>query len=219
MLTKICGLSNAIDAMLAVEAGADALGFVMGGWVLPPEVEPHAQTVKEIIRRVPRGVDSYVVTHLLDPEDILELSSYVRSTGIQISEDIGLERLKHVREHTDKKIIKTVAVHDESSMEFLKRVEPYCDYLLLDSRVGGYVGGTGMTSDWNLCRMLVDVAKKPVFLAGGLNPDNVVEAISQVSPQGVDVSTGVSSYSREYMRKDRKDPHNIISFISRAKNI
>ncbi|MEN9327916.1 MAG: hypothetical protein RI947_724 [Candidatus Parcubacteria bacterium] len=219
MLVKICGLSNSIDAMNAVAAGADALGFVMGGWVLPPEVEPHAQTVRMIIKQLPSTVDSYIVTHLLEAEDIVSLANYVQSTGIQISEDLPVEKLRAIRSKTDKKIVKTVIVRDAASVKRLKEVEPYCDFILLDTQIAGYVGGTGKTSDWELCRTMVRSAKKPVFLAGGLNPKNVKEAIQQVNPQGVDVSTGVSTYSLEYLRKDRKDPEKINSFISLSKNI
>lgn len=219
MLVKICGLSNNIDALKAAECGADALGFVMGGWVLPPEVEPHAQTVREIIKRLPKSVDSYIVTHLLEPDDIVALAEYVGSTGIQISEDLPVEKLKRIRKMTAKKIIKTVIVRDADSVTRLKEVETYCDFILLDTQIAGYVGGTGKTSDWQLCRAMVKAATKPVFLAGGLKPDNVEEAIRQVHPEGVDVSTGVSTYSPEYMRKDRKDPVKINSFISLSKNI
>ena len=92
MLIKICGLSNVIDARLAIESHASALGFVMGGKVLPVEVEPHAQTVRDFIKQVPASVDTLIVTHLMEPEDILALADYVNSSGIQISEDVGFEK-------------------------------------------------------------------------------------------------------------------------------
>lgn len=217
MLVKICGVSNAIDAMNAVKYGADAVGFVMGGKVLPPEVEPHAQTVRKIIKSFPENVDSFIVTHLKEVDDIIALAEYVNSTGIQVSEDIGVEKLKQLRQRTKKKIIKTVVVKDESSIEKLKSFEPYCDFILLDSMVGGYVGGTGSTNDWELCKNLIDAADKPVFIAGGLTPENVEGAIKKTSPQGTDVSTGVSTYSEKYLRKDRKDENKIKKFIDTSK--
>ncbi len=216
MFVKICGVSNIIDAMNAMKQGADAIGFVMGGKVLPPEVEPHAQTVREIIKQFPKQVESFVVTHLTEIKDILALANYVKSTGIQVSEDIGVKKLKQLRKLTKKKIIKTVVV-DENSFEKLKGYEPYCDFILLDTRCGGYTGGTGVTNDWYLCKKLVEKAKKPVFIAGGLNPDNLGKAIQITQPQGVDVSTGVSTYSRDYLRKDRKDEKKIKRFITTGK--
>lgn len=217
MLVKICGVSNETDAMNAIKLRADAIGFVMGGKVLPPEVEPHAQTVREIIKKFPKEVDSYVVTHLTEVKDILDLSNYVNSTGIQISEDIELNNLKEIRSLTKKKIIKTVVVNDKAK-DKLKEVEPYCDFILLDTRFGGYTGGTGVINDWSVCKELVKISKKPVYLAGGLNPENVLDAINKVNPHGVDVSTGVSTYSDNYLRKDRKDESKIRKFIEISKN-
>lgn len=218
MLVKICGISNALDAMTAVECGASAIGFVMGGKVLPVEVEAIAQHVREIIRRFPGGVDSYVVTHLLNAADIIALADYVGSTGIQVSEDVGVPFLSEVRKGTKKKIIKTVTVKDQSSFDKLQGYAPLCDHILLDSQVAGYTGGTGVTSDWNLARELIKASKTPVYLAGGLSPANVEEAIRTTEPAGVDVSTGVSTYCPEYLRKDRKDPAKIEKFISLARS-
>jgi phosphoribosylanthranilate isomerase len=216
MLVKICGLSNMMDAQAAVTSGASALGFVMGGKCLPVEVEPSAQMVKEIIRTVPKTVDTFIVTHLLNAKDILDLAHYVASSGIQISEELDLAIVRQVRENTTKKIIKTVVVRNESSIQMLKKYEPYADYILLDTVSSGYVGGTGVTSDWDLCRKMVQAASKPVFLAGGLTPDNVALGLKTVNPAGVDVSTGVSTYSDAYLRKDRKCHQKIQDFIKTA---
>ena len=219
MLVKICGISNVIDAMRAVKSGADAIGFVMGGDVLPVEVEPHAQRVREIISNFPKEVDSYIVTHLMEVDDIIDLANYVKSSGIQVSEDIGLEELEELRKRTDKRIIKTVVVgNGEKSVKDLKSFEPLCDYILLDTRFGGYTGGTGVTNDWNLCKELIEMSNKPVFIAGGLNPENLSEAMKLTNPQGVDVSTGVSTFCKEYLRKDRKDRDKIKKFIETAKS-
>lgn len=217
MLVKICGVSNRIDAFAAVEAGADAVGFVMGGRILPVEVEPHAQAVREIIKAFPGNVDSFLVTHLTDVDDIIALADYIMCTGIQISEDIGLDKLREIRRRTSKKIIKTVVVRDSNSLQRLREVEPYCDYVLLDTQVGGYIGGTGVTSDWNLCREMIKLALKPVYLAGGLTPGNLADAITATMPAGVDVSTGVSTYSDGYLKKDRKDFGKIKDFIAIAR--
>lgn len=217
MLVKICGITNYVDAMNAIKHGADAVGFVMGGGILPREVEPSIETAKEAIAKFPKNVDSYLVTHLFDINEILSLSNKIGSTGIQISEDIPLEDLKKIREMASKKIIKTVVVKDESSIDKLKQVEPYCDYLLLDTRFEGYTGGTGIVNDWDLCKELIEVAEKPVFIAGGLTPENVLDAMKKTNPQGVDVSTGVGTYSKEYPKKDKKDEEKIKKFIEVSK--
>jgi len=217
MKVKICGLSNEIDALAAVECGADALGFVMGGKVLPVEVEPYAQLVREIIKKIPVGVDSFLVTHLFNADDIISLANYIQSTGIQISEDIDIDEVKKIRCNTDKKIIKTVVTTDPKATEKLKLYEPFCDFFLLDSRDSGYTGGTGKENNWSMCKKLIDMTNKPVFIAGGLNPNNLRNAIEMTNSYGVDVSTGVSCYSESYLRKDRKDYKKIKDFIKIAK--
>jgi len=217
MKVKICGLSNEIDALAATECGADALGFVMGGKVLPVEVEPYAQAVREIIKKLPSRVDSFLVTHLFNADDILSLSNYIQSTGIQISEDIDIKEVEKVRSNTDKKIIKTIVSTDPESEKKLKLYEPFCDYFLLDSRDSEYTGGTGKENNWELCKKLIDMTDKPVFIAGGLNPNNLKNAIEKTMPYGVDVSTGVSCHSDSYLRKDRKDGGKIKKFIEIAK--
>lgn len=217
MLIKICGISNKLDAHEAASAGASALGFVMGGKCLPVEVEPHAQSVKEIIRSLPATIDTFIVTHLLNAKEILDLANYVESSGIQISEEVDVAIVREIRENTNKKIIKTVVVRDQTSLQSLKNYEPYADFILLDTISSGYVGGTGKTSDWKLCQQLVAAATKPVYLAGGLTPENVERGIQTVRPAGVDISTGVSTYSDSYLRKDRKCPNKIKAFIQKVK--
>jgi phosphoribosylanthranilate isomerase len=217
MLIKICGVSNQIDALESARAGATAIGFVMGGKCLPVEIEPSAQRVKEIIRSLPATIDTFIVTHLLNAADILDLAIYVGSSGIQISEEVDVSILRNIRESTKKKIIKTVVVRDQSSIDVLKSYEPYVDFILLDTISGGYIGGSGMTNDWELCRKLIMSARKPVYLAGGLTPENVARAIKTVSPAGVDVATGVSTYTETYLRKDRKCPNKINTFIRNTK--
>lgn len=214
MHIKICGLTNFMDAEAATLAGATDLGFVMGGWVQPAEIEPHAQKVREIIRKLPQPVDTLIVTHLFDGKDIVDLADYVGSTGMQISERVPLETLQYVKTYSNKKIIKTIVVDPVTGFQDMEIYAPYSDFYLLDTRNGGYIGGTGEISDWDLCAELVARSPKPVYLAGGLNAQNVIEGIETVQPQGVDISTGVSCYSDHFQRKDRKDRQKIHQFIS-----
>lgn len=214
-MIKICGISNKIDAMNAIKHGATAIGLVMGGKVLPVEVEPHAQTVREMIKKFPKKVDSFIVTHLTEVEDIIALANYVNSTGIQVSENIGFEKLKELRQKTEKKIIKTIVVN-KNWKESLKGYENNCDFILLDTRHGGYTGGTGVTNDWEVCANIIKASTKPTYIAGGLNPENLWNAMKQTNPEGVDVSTGISTYSETYLRKDRKNELKIKTFIELA---
>ena len=216
MQVKICGLKRREDAIAAAALGADALGFVMGGLVLPYEIEPAAQHVREMIKSVGGKAETYLVTHLKEPKDILALAEYIGCSGIQVSEDIGVAGLKSVREGTSRKLIKTIVVGKGAATK-LRGYEPFCDFILLDTRHKGYTGGTGEVNDWSLCKKLVQLSKKPVYLAGGLNPSNLSTAINEVKPAGVDVSTGVSTFSKSNPRKDAKDHAKIRKFIEVAK--
>jgi len=217
MKVKICGISNEIDALTAVSLGADAIGFVMGGKVLPVEVEPYAQNVRQTIKKFPDGIDSFLVTHLDNADDILDLANYIKSTGIQISEDIDIKEVEKVRNNTNKKIIKTIVSNDPEAEEKIKLYEPFCDYFLLDSRAVGYTGGTGKENDWDKTAEIMKLTKKPIFIAGGLNLSNLRGAIEKTYPYATDVSTGVSYYSNSYLKKDRKDPKKIEEFIKISK--
>ncbi|MFZ1317663.1 MAG: phosphoribosylanthranilate isomerase, partial [Candidatus Saccharimonas aalborgensis] len=178
---------------------------------------PYAQHVRQIIKKFPEGVDSFLVTHLTEADDILSLANYIQSSGIQVSEDIDENEMAAVRKGTERKIIKTIVTSDPEATRKLTIYEPYCDFFLLDSRVAGYTGGTGGENDWRACAELIKRTSKPVFIAGGLRPDNVEAAMVLTKPYGTDVSTGVSCYSDSYLRKDRKDLSKIAEFIRISK--
>ena len=90
----------------------------------------------------------------------------------------------------------------------IRRYEPYCDFFLLDTSVKGLTGGTGVPHDWEVSRRLVESTRKRTFLAGGLTPDNVSNAIRTVQPYGVDTNSGVKSPDG---RKDRIKIHDFIT--------
>ena len=217
MKVKICGISNEIDALTAIEKGTDAIGFVMGGKVLPVEVEPYAQWVRETIKKFPVNIDSFLVTHLFSAEDILDLARYIKCTGIQISEYISLEEMEKVRNEFKGKIIKTIVSNEQRAVEQMNNYASFCDFFLLDSRAAGYTGGTGAENNWERCAELIKQTQKPVFIAGGLTLENVVNAAKLTRPYGTDVSTGVSYFSESYLKKDRKDKEKIAEFIRRSK--
>ena len=217
MKVKICGISNEIDTFNAINNGADLIGFVMGGKVLPIEVEPYAQNVRQIIKKFPKNVKSFLVTHLLSADDILALSQYINCTGIQVSEDIDEEEMKKVRKNFKGEIIKTIVSNYDDAEDKMKIYEKYCDYFLFDSRNSNYTGGTGVENDWEKTATLLAKTQKPCFIAGGLTPENVQTAINITNPFGVDVSTGVSHFSESYLKKDRKDLNKIKKFIELAK--
>jgi len=211
---KICGLTSLYDAKMAEAAGATDLGFVMGGSVLPQEIEPRAQHVREAITQL--QARTHLVTHLLLANEINDLANYINCYGIQVSEAIAVSELKKLRRLTDKPIIKTIPTNQDNYLNLLDEYTLYCNEILVDSTSSGYVGGTGSLNDLSRCANVVRVSQKPVWLAGGLTPENVADSLIKTGAHYADVSTGVSCYSLSFPRKDRKDPNKCNSFVANA---
>jgi len=192
MRTKICGIRNFEDAAVAVKAGANAVGFLVGITHLA-EDKIDNESAKEVIAGLPPFVSSVMVTHLTDKIEIVELATYLNVNTIQIHDYIPPEDVRFVRDRMSFcKIIKAVHVSSEQeSIDVARSFEDVCDALLLDSRTQDRLGGTGMVHDWNISRKIVSVSKTPVILAGGLTDDNVYDAVKKIMPFGVDVNSGV----------------------------
>lgn len=191
---KICGLTSLDDALFALEFGADYVGFIVDVPVETPRkitLQQAAGIVQEIER------DSVIIvlmpSTLKEIEGALELKPF----GLQLHGNETLEFMKQVREiSSNTKLIKTIHVKKDSTLaEIEKQAESYSevvDYLLLDTQTGK-IGGTGVTHDWNLARKLTETVDRPMFLSGGLNPENVCDAIKTARPFAVDVASGVES--------------------------
>lgn len=213
---KICGLTNAIDAQDAIDAGATDLGFVMGGSVLPQEIEPRAQHIREAIPHLDPLVHTHLVTHLFRADDIADLADYLGVYGIQVSEPIPVTELARLRAITSCPIIKTIPTMHPDWLKFLELYSPYADEILVDSSSRGYTGGTGLLNDLHRAGQVVALSPLPVWLAGGLTPENVADSLRTTYAPYADVSTGVSCFSLSYPRKDRKDPAKMRAFVTNA---
>ncbi len=189
---KICGLTNLEDALLAAEAGADLLGFVFAD--SPRRVEP--LVVQKIIAFLPPLVQTVGVFVDEKPETILEIAGCCRLDYLQLH---GSEPPADCLLFDNWKIIKALRVREGESFPDPVLYGDQCEIFLFDTLVPGMAGGSGVTFDWQL----LDREKTGNYfiLAGGLNPDNVGQAIKTVRPWAVDVSSGVE---KEPGRKDRK---------------
>lgn len=198
---KICGITNVEDALQAVEAGADALGFVF-------------------YHRSPRFVTPREVQKI-----IAELPPFVTTVGLFVNEPLprirrtmAAARLDVVQLHGDEspedclieplRVIKALRIKDAASLEGAARYQ--VSALLLDAWSDEHYGGTGLSFDWQLARHLT--GKRPLILAGGLTPENVVAAVRQVKPYAVDVSSGVEA------APGKKDHRKVAEFICRVRN-
>jgi phosphoribosylanthranilate isomerase len=208
---KICGNRTEEDIALAAELGADAVGLICGVRHRSEDaLEP--ERAAKLLRAVPVFVNSVLVTHLITAEEVLRLHRIVPASCIQLHDAIPIAEVEAIRRAIPHiPLIKAVGVVDEGAIEAAHKFEPHVDALLLDTHSGGRIGGTGAVHDWSISRRIVAAVSKPVILAGGLRPENVLKAIEAVRPYGVDVNSGVEFPDGE------KDPDRVRDFIALAK--
>jgi len=200
---KICGITNPEDAVTAVDAGADALGFMFY------EQSPRLVSFKQaatIIGEVPPLVAKVGV--FVNPSDDM-VRRAIAEAGIDTLQFHGEEPPDFCRRF-GLKIIKAFRVRDADSMAAAHSYAT--EAWLLDSFVAGQHGGTGAQFNWDLAADAVRKHKR-VILAGGLSPANVAEAVRKVRPFGLDVSSGVES------TPGKKDPGKVRDFIAAAKSV
>lgn len=199
---KICGITTVEDAHMAIEAGADALGFVFYD-KSPRNILP--ERAAEIIGSLPPFIHVVGLFVHAQLDFVNATADRCRLDIVQLHGDESREFCSRV----NRRAIKAFRVKDITSLDRMEeyRVAGY----LLDAYSPKAFGGTGITFNWDTAV----VAKKfgPIILAGGLTPDNVTEAIGHVSPYGVDVSSGVES------APGVKDPAKVRDFIKRAKGL
>lgn len=191
---KICCISSFEEARLAISYGADALGLVSempsGPGVITEEL------ITNIASIIPPGVSSFLLTSKQDIEAIIKTQKRTRVNTIQIVDSLEEGTHQELREALPGiSIVQVIHVNGMESIEKAKLVAPYVDGILLDSGNQKLdikeLGGTGEVHDWSISKEIVKQVRVPVFLAGGLNPENVSEAIEQVRPYGVDLCSGV----------------------------
>jgi phosphoribosylanthranilate isomerase len=196
---KVCCISSAEEARLAIEHGAAALGLVSempsGPGVIP---EP---LIAEIAAGVPRAVETFLLTSLQDPEAIAAQQRRTGVTTVQICDDLPAGAHARLRAALPGiALVQVVHVDGEEAVERARAAAPAVDAILLDSgnqRLAvKELGGTGRRHDWAISRRIREIAGRPVYLAGGLTAANAAEAIATVRPFALDVCSGVRTDGR-----------------------
>ena len=196
---KICCIASVEEAWTAVGHGASAVGLVSempsGPGVIP---EP---LIAEIAASLPPAVGSFLLTSRQDAAAIIAQQRRCRVNSVQICDRLQSGTYQDLRDALPGiSIVQVVHVRDEGALGEALRVAPHVDGILLDSgttrSATKELGGTGRTHDWAVSREIRDRVGVPVFLAGGLNSENVAAAIRQVQPFGVDVCSGVRTDRR-----------------------
>ncbi|MCD6050964.1 MAG: trpF [Verrucomicrobia bacterium] len=179
---KICGITSVADAQAAAETGADAIGLML--WGPSKRFVANAQAA-EIVRSLPPFISKVGVFVDATAGEIFRAIEEIGLDTIQLH---GAEVPEFCRQFKAVKVMKAFRVKDASSLTTLTDYDT--DAWLLDSYVAGQQGGTGAVFNWDLAVQAKD-SGKPIVLAGGLTPENIAEAVHEVWPYAVDVSSGV----------------------------
>ena len=212
---KICGITNIEDAHSAAQAGADFIGVIV-------EIEGSPRSVsKETAQYVITSVSTHSVLLLEKrPSEVTNIANDLTPYAIQLIGNIACTAIEHLKAHIPCNIWKTLQIPQRESdqvsvAEINREIEDYraagVDVIVLDTLVNhmGSIkkGGTGQTCDWRMAHEIVASAPLPIFLAGGITPLNVREAVMAVCPQGIDTSSGVE------LKPGKKDPDKILQLI------
>ena len=179
---KICGITDYDDALIAVELGVGALGFIFAD--SPRQITP--QKARHIISAIPPFVKTVGVFVNEDPAVIRNVKHYCSLDLVQLHGDESPGFCSELMPYT----IKALRVRDESSLRTSRTYHGKTRALLLDTYSKDKAGGTGKTFDWQLAIKIKKLGI-PIVLAGGLEPSNIEGAISSVRPYAVDVNSGV----------------------------
>ncbi|MCL4821330.1 MAG: phosphoribosylanthranilate isomerase [Vicinamibacteria bacterium] len=196
---KVCCIASLAEAELAAGLGADALGLVSampsGPGVIDEEV------IATVAARVPPPVATFLLTSLVEPDAIVEQQRRLRATTLQLVDRTTAATRRAVRDALPGvRIVQVVHVTGPASLDEALLAQEASDALLLDSGNADLavkeLGGTGRVHDWATSARIREAIDVPLFLAGGLRPDNVRQAVDEVGPFGLDVCSGVRTGGR-----------------------
>lgn len=201
---KICCISSLSEAQLAIRTGASALGLVAD---MPsgPGVISDA-LIREIARSVPPPIATFLLTSRTDAAHIIAHQQATGANTVQIVDALTEGSYADLRAALPGiSLVQVIHVVDDGSLDEALAIAPQVDALLLDSGNPNLavkeLGGTGRVHNWTISRRIVEQAGKPVFLAGGLRPDNVRAAVEAVQPWGLDLCSGVRTEGKLDERK------------------
>ncbi len=208
---KICGNTRREDVERAVQAGADAVGFIIGFPSTPRNLG--IEQAYSLMKGLPPLVARVAVTRLDDLNLLRSIAERLPVDAVQLIG--GAPYTPKIRRlFPGMRLIKVVHAEPESLLQSARETSKMYDAILVDSKVKGTPGGTGQVHDWALSRVVAEAVRPtPTFLAGGLNPLNVEDAVKTVRPYAVDVSSGVES------APGVKDHSKVEKFVENAKSV
>lgn len=212
---KICCISSVEEARLAIHAGADALGLVGKMPSGPGPIDD--DLILAIAKTIHPPVSSFLLTSEQSANGIINHLNRTHVNTVQIVDELMEGTYRQIRDALPHlRIVQVIHVTGGESIEQALQINELVDAILLDSGNPKAsiktLGGTGNTHNWNISKRIVESVTIPVFLAGGLHTNNVVEAISTVQPFGVDVCSGVRT-------EGRLDTGKLKSFMSAVNSV
>ena len=202
LFVKICGIMSLPDAKCAIEAGADALGFIF--YPRSPRFLD-LEKASRLLRDLPRKMIK-VGVFVDEPHEFLE--HYLEELPLDYVQLHGHESPEYCS-HVSSKVIKGLRIRDRN--DIMSVGEYRISYYLLDTFSNEEFGGTGKVFDWKIALEAKKVLASPIILSGGLTPENVAEAVEVVCPYGVDVSSGVE------VSPGVKDHRKVREFVNNAR--
>lgn len=196
---KVCCINSIEEAQLAIRYGASALGLVSA---MPSGPGPIAEDlIASIAKTIPPGVASFLLTSKLDAESIIAQQHTCRTNTLQLVDAVSFETYRQLRQALPGVgLVQVIHVTGDESIDEANAISQFVDAILLDSGnpklAVKELGGTGRTHNWTVSRRIVENVSVPVYLAGGLKPENVAEAIRHVRPFGVDLCSGIRTDGR-----------------------
>ena len=203
---KICGITNLEDALAAVAAGADAVGF---NFYKPSPRYIAPQAAREIVEQLPASVLTVgVFVNEESPQAVMDIANKATIKALQLHGDESPEYCRELAANTQ--LIKTLAVSDSFDPKLACAYQ--VDAIMLDTRDNRLRGGTGRVFDWSIAQQVSQLVPK-LYLAGGLSPENVEEAINTVSPYAVDACSSLED------RPGTKNHERMRAFIDTVRSV
>ena len=212
MHVQMAGIRNVKDALMCVQKGVDIIGLLVGQAHTSDDFISK-ELAREIKEELPKEIKTTLITHLENAKEIIEIASFIDVDYIQLHSHLDEGEVKKIRKALpDKKLLRLIHIGEEGDLlNDISKIE-IADFYFTDSinLKTNQVGGTGLSHNLETDKKLVETLDRPVFIAGGLNPENVAEAVRFCRPYGVDVNSGCRAADGS------RDPEKVEAFVKGA---
>lgn len=208
----MAGIRNVKDALMCVDCGINIIGLLVGQAHTSDDFISK-ELAKEIKQSLPANIKTTLITHLENAKDVIEIASFVDVDYIQLHSHLPESEVELIRKALpNKKLLRLVHIDTDGTILTDMSKIKYADFYFTDSinKKTNQVGGTGLKHNLDTDKKLVETLDKPVFIAGGLTPDNVAAAIRHCHPYGVDVNTGCRAVDGS------RDKAKVLAFVQNA---